>query len=224
MMDTCPFDFCVEASVNITLINLCSDDSDFTYFDVQCNHNHSGMLCGSCSSDYSISLGTLHCLDSCSNSHLALIIPFALAGMALVAVLLLLNLSVANGTINGLIFFVNIIQANHAAFFPLGKTTVLTVFIAWLNLDLGLETCFYDGMNTYAYTWLQFLFPFYVWFLIGVIIFASRYSKRISKSLGTNPVAVLATLFLLPYSKLLRNIIAVLSVTQLEYPCRRKQQ
>ena len=119
---------------------------------------------------------------------------------------------------NGLIFYANVVQANRSIFFPLGETNILTVFIAWLNLDLGIETCFYDGMDAYAFTWLQFLFPLYVWILIGLIIIASRYSKKIAQSLGNNPVPTLATLFLLSYSKILRNILAALSVTNLEYP------
>ena len=203
----CPFDFCVDVPVPITLDNL----------DIQCNFNHNGTLCGSCKQGYSIALGTLHCLR-CSNAYLTLILPFALAGIALVAVLLLLRLNVSAGTINGLIFYANIIQANRLFFFPTGKVNVLTVFIAWLNLDLGIETCFYDGMTTYAYTWLQFVFPFYVWFLIGLIIMATHYSSKLTRIFGNNPVAALATLFLLSYSKLLRTIIATLSVAKLEYP------
>ena len=203
----CPFDYCVDTQVNITFDDL----------DAQCNYNHSGILCGSCKDNLSVALGTLHCLP-CTNNYLALLLPFLLAGVFLVAVLMLLQISVANGTINGLIFFANIVQANRSDFFPLGDTNVLTVFIAWLNLDLGIETCFYDGMTTYVYAWLQFLFPFYVWFLIGAIIFASRYSRKIAGWLGKNPVAILATLFLLSYSKILQNIITALSLTQLDYP------
>ena len=208
----CPFDFCIDTPVSITLENL----------DVQCNHNHSGTLCGPCKENHSVALGTLHCLD-CSNAYLALILPFVLAGVVLVAVLLLLNLSVAVGTVNGLIFYANVVQANRSIFFPLGETNILTVFIAWLNLDLGIETCFYDGMDAYAFTWLQFLFPLYVWILIGLIITTSRYSRKISRSLGNNPVPTLATLFLLSYSKILRNIIAALSVTSLDYPDSTKE-
>ena len=134
------------------------------------------------------------------------------------AVILMLKLSVAIGTINGLIFYANVIQANRFIFFPLGETNILTVFIAWLNLDLGIETCFYDGMTAFAFTWLQFLFPLYVWFLIGLIIVVSHYSDKITRLLGNNPVAALSTLFLLSYSKLLCAAINVLSFTSLEYP------
>ena len=47
---------------------------------------------------------------------------------------------------------------------------ILTVFTAWINLDLGLETCFYNGMDAFAQTCLQFAFPVYVWVLIGIVI------------------------------------------------------
>ena len=203
----CPFDFCVETAVEINL-----EDPD-----IQCNHNHSGILCGSCRANFSIAFGSLHCLP-CSNAYLALILVFALAGIALVVLLLLLQLTVAHGTINGLIFYANVVQVNRDIFFPPGHTNILTVFIAWLNLDLGIETCFYDSMNAYAFIWLQFVFPFYVWFLIGFIIFLSRYSRRILMWLGDNPVSVLSTLILLSYSKILRTIIAALSRTNLQYP------
>ena len=203
----CPLDYCVDTPVSIALDNL----------DIQCNHNHSGTLCGPCNNNYSIALGTLHCIP-CGNDHLALILPFALAGIALVAIILLLQLSVAVGSLNGLIFYANVIQANRSVFFPPGKTNILTVFIAWLNLDLGIESCFYDGMTSYAFTWLQFVFPFYVLLLITLIVAISHYSTKITKFFGNNPVSALATLILLSYSKILRVIILALSSATLDYP------
>ena len=203
----CPLDYCVATPVPITLDNL----------DIQCDHNHSGILCGSCKENYSIAFGTLHCLP-CSNNYLALILPFGLAGIALVAIVLFLRLTVTAGTLNSLVFYANVIQANRSIFFPGEVINILTVFIAWLNLDLGIETCFYDGMTTYVYTWLQFVFPFYVWFLIGLIIVATHYSSKLTKLFGKNPVATLSTLLLISYSKILRTIISSLSFTTLEVP------
>ena len=52
---------------------------------------------------------------------------------------------------------------------------------------------------------------------------ASRRSTRIARCLGTNPVAVLATLFLLSYAKLLRSIINPLFFTFLKYPYDTKE-
>lgn len=201
----CPFDYCTTAAINVTL-----DDPN-----VQCDNNRSGILCGMCKDNFSLTLGSLHCLP-CNNAYLALIIPFALAGIALVVILFVLRLTVAVGTLNGLIFYANIIQANHQTFFPREMISFFTVFIAWLNLDLGIETCFYNGMDIYAYSWLQFLFPFYVWLLIIILITASHYSQRIANCLGQNPVAVLATLFLMSYSKILTAIITPLTWTYLK--------
>ena len=65
--------------------------------------------------------------------------PFALVGIALVLLLLIFKLTTAAGTIKSLIFYSNAVAVNHPIFFPPNETNILTVFIAWLNLDLGME-------------------------------------------------------------------------------------
>ncbi len=77
-------------------------------------------------------------------------------------------------------------------------------------------------MNAYTRTWLQFVFPLYIWLLVAIITLVSYYSTTIARIIGpTNPVSVLATLFLLSYTKLLRTIIATFSFTTLDYPNER---
>jgi len=125
---------------------------------------------------------------------------------------------VATGILNGLVFYANIVGVNRTTFIPVESTDILSVFIAWLNLDFGVETCFYKGMDAYSKTWLQFVFPVYIWVIVGLIILASHISYRFTKLLGNNPVSVLATLILLSYTKILRNLIAAIYVTYLEYP------
>ena len=202
----CPLDYCTSIPLNVTLSNP----------SVQCNVKRIGIVCGQCQTNFSLALGSLHCIP-CDSTHIALIMPFALTGIALVALIFLLRLTVSVGTLNGLFFYANIIQANHQAYFPRATKNFFTTFISWLNLDLGVETCFYHGMDIYAYSWFQFLFPFYVWFLIGCIILASRYSQSIAKRLGKNPVAVLATLLLMSYSKILGAVIVPLTWTYLTH-------
>ena len=202
----CPLDYCKIEAVNVTLSNP----------NMQCDYDRNDTLCGHCSKNYSLAFGSFNCLP-CGNRYLALILPFALGGITLVTVTLLFRLTVAVGTTNGLLFYANIIQANYQAYFPRATINFFTIFISWINLDLGIETCFYDGMDIYAYSWLQFLFPFYIWFLIGCIIMISRHSKSFASTLGTNPVAVLATLLLMSFSKILKSIITPLSWTYLTY-------
>ena len=197
------------------LLNYCdNEDSNITLSDPdsQCNYNHSGTLCGGCQPGLSLALGNAQCLP-CSNKYLALLIPFALAGPALVFFIKLLDLTISQGTINGLIFYANVVNANGYMFLPQGQTNPLTLFIAWLNLDLGVETCFFHGLTAYTKTWLQFVFPLYIWSIAGLIIILAKYSHRVAKVMGNNSVPVLATLFLLSYAKLFRTIITALSYT-----------
>ena len=163
--------------------------------------------------------GTSACRE-CSSLWALLWVPvIALAGITLVVLLIVLNLTVSVGTINGLIFYANIVRANHATFFPPNTTnSFLSWFIAWINLDLGIETCFYNGLDAYVKTWLQFVFPLYIWFLVITIIVLSHYYTLAARLSGRNAVPVLATLFLISYAKLLRIIITVFQSTDLEYP------
>ena len=205
----CPYGYCKTGDVNVSL----------EHPDTQCALNHSGTLCGGCQPGLSLALGSPQCLDCSNNYHLALLIPFALAGLALVFFIKVLNLTVAKGTINGLIFYANIVQANQAVFFPPGPTRELypiKVFIAWLNLDLGITTCFFDGLDGYWKTWLQFVFPVYLWAIITLIIYLSHKFQLVAKIFGNNSVPVLATLIFLSYTKLLRTVITVLSLSFLE--------
>ena len=207
----CPFGYCKREIVDVKLTNP----------DTQCSFNHSGTLCGACKPNFSLALGGNRCLPNCSNSYLLLLIPFILAGFGLVLFIKILNLTVSQGAINGLIFYANIVAANKSILFPTQYNPFLSflfVFISWLNLDFGYDTCFIEGLDAYWKTWLQFVFPFYVWAIAGVIILLSHYSRRVTRLFGTNSLSVLATLFLLSYAKILRTIITIFGFTALEYP------
>ena len=206
--DPCPFDYCTPYH-KIPPINPRFPDS-------QCAFHRSGILCGNCSDNLSLVLGSSLC-RKCSNSFITLLIAFTLAGLALVFFLMFFNLTVSVGTINGLIFYANILGVNYATYFPEGKMNILTVFVSWLNLDLGIETCFYAGMDSYAKAWLQFVFPIYIWLIIGCIIILSRYSVTVSKLCGSNSVPVLATLMLLSFTKIMSAVITALQFGVLVY-------
>ena len=202
----CPFDYCVEKPVNISLNS--SQERDR-----QCTFNRIGVLCGECQQGLSLVLSTSQC-KKCSNIHLLLLIPFSLAGILLVAFILFFNITVATGTINGLIFYSNLLPAQYFI-----HPSTLTVLISWVNLDLGIETCFYNGMSSQAKVLLQLVFPGYLFLLIILVIILSRYSNFFATLLSNrNPVATLSTLLFLSYSKLLRFVIAALQSTVLQYP------
>ena len=191
----CPFDYCNDGTVHFKI----------TSPHPQCLLNRSGILCGQCSEGLSLMLGSNQC-GQCTNNYIALIIPFALAGIALVAFIIALNLTVSVGTINGLIFYANVVKIYEPIFFPNGPVKLLSQFISWLNLDLGIETCFFDGMDSCSKTWLQFIFPAYVWFLLILIVILSQYSSKVVRLVGSQAIPVLATMILLSYTKLIRTV------------------
>ena len=207
----CPFDYCHPPTTPVSInLNLPKGA------DAQCKNHRMGKLCGACQPGYSTVLGNTKCLH-CSDQWIALILAFMFAGVALVAFILYFNLTVAVGTINGLMFYANIITANREIYIQ--NSNILSVFISWLNLDLGIESCLYDGMDNYAKVWLRFVFPMYIILLVIIIIVVSERSPKFAKLLTyKNPVAALATLILLSYTQLLRTIISSFSFAILDYP------
>ena len=208
----------VTASYPLDYLNTGSKYVNLNEPDKQCNFNRSGILCGACRANFSVVIGSSNCKE-CSNVYLLLIIPFALAGVALVVLLLKCNLTVSVGHINGIIFYANIVQVNKALLFTQKGVVyeIFSTFISWLNLDLGIETCFFANMDTYAKVCLQFVFPVYLWIIVGLIILAAHCSSRMGRLIGDNSVPVLATLLLLSYAKLLRVIIATVAFAYIDF-------
>ena len=129
----------------------------------------------------------------------------------LVLVLFLLNLTVTDGTINVFILYANIISINTPVFFiQLDGFVPAYTFISLVNLDLGVQTCFYNGMDDYAKMWLQLSFPAYLIFIATSLIITSRYSHKVQRLTARRGLPVLATLFLLSYTKVLRIVSSVL--------------
>ena len=104
------------------------------------------------------------------------------AGICLVTLLMALNLTVAIGTLNGLIFYASIIGANSSycsTFFSglSASTKFYSILISWFNLEVGFDVCFFEGMDTYSKTWLQLVFPTYVILLVAITIIFSEYTQ-----------------------------------------------
>ena len=180
----------------------CSQDTFFMQLqnpDVQCLHNRTGLVCGHCPSGLDAMLGSLQC-SKCSNYWLFLLPAFLVIGIILVLALFALNLTVMEGKINGFILYVNLQNTFMYKVFPVHGFAFVVVSLA--NLDWGIETCFYRGMTEYAKVWLRFAFPIYLFLIVLVIIYASRYSQRIEQLTRRRVIPVLATLFLLSYNKI----------------------
>ena len=197
----CPLHYCLPHSSHF----------NFTTPNSQCQFNRSDLLCGQCQQELSTVFGYSLC-QHCSNVYLFLVIPIAVAGLVLILLMFILNLTVTDGDINGFILYVNIISINSQVFFPQNSNYINPViaFISLGNLDLGIPVCFYNGMDDYAKMWLQLAFPAYLILIATLLIIASRYSTKVQRITACRALPVLATLFLLSYTKILRTVSSVL--------------
>jgi len=196
----CPFHYCLPHSSHLSFYTPNS----------QCQFSRAGILCGHCQQGLSTVLGSFNC-QQCSNVYLFLIIPIAIASLVLVLLLFILNLTVADGTVNAFILYVNIVSINTPVFFPkLDTFTPAYIFVSLGNLDLGIQTCFYNGMDDYAKMWLQLAFPFYLILIALSVTIVSRYPNKLKRFTADRAIPVLATLFLLSYTKTLLAISSVL--------------
>ena len=209
--ENCPLKHCITTN---KMIDLSANPNAL------CAFNRAGRLCGSCRNGYSLAIGSSHCIYCPNNNNIALLIFFLIAGVLLVFFISILNLTVTQGMINGLIFYANIVWASQGILLPLHEINnaaieFLRAFLAWINLDFGIETCFISGLTALGKTWLQFLFPTYIWVIAVIMIISAKYSKILTKIYGNRAVPLLATLFLLSYMKLLRTVIMIFLFTHL---------
>ena len=207
----CPSGLCNDRLKNTSIITNFDEPSPM------CNGGRTGTLCTICPNGKSLVFGSVIC-QKCSNAYISTILFFCACGILLVAVLFMLQLTVKVGTINGLIFYANLFSSGLTLGYLLQVNSnlyLLRIFISFLNLDLGFPLCFYDGMTEEVYRLLQFVFPVYVWIIIGTIIIVSRHSTKLTKITGKHSVAVLATLIQLSYSKIITNVAESFPYTQI---------
>ena len=206
----CPFQYCYPRSTKLQLNNP----------DLQCQFSRSRILCGQCQQSLSTIFGSSDC-QQCTNVYLLLIIPIAVSGILLVIVMFVLNLTVSEGTINPFILYFNILNIHNIPLFPSHSLVKpLHILITFANLNLGIESCFYNGMDDYTKTWLQFCFSIYLITIITSIIITSHYSIVVQRLTLHKRVPVLATILLLSYTKILQTVSDVLFLysTITDYP------
>ena len=200
LISDCPMDYCLPFSSTVNLLHP----------DTQCQFNRTGILCSQCQHHLSMVFGSSRCMK-CTNAYIFIAIIVIVAGVILVVSLYLLNLTVTKATISGVILYANVVSINDSVFLINDKVfKPLQVFISFANLDLGFDTCFYNGMSGYVKIWLQLFFPIFLIFMAFAIIIASRYSSRILRLTYSRSLPVLATLFLLSYTSVLRTVLTVL--------------
>ena len=219
LASSCPMDYCNSAIDKVSLAR----PGDL------CNGGRTGIICGSCHGNHSVVFGSSQC-TICSSMWLITLVMFAVLGALLVAALFFLNFTVTQGTLYGLIFYANIIQINSSIFFHQAIPS-LQIIVSFINLDLGIPMCFYNGMDDADKAGLQFVFPAYLLILTLTVIVICHYCLQRSPNtstssclyrfpiiIGERAVGVLCTLIYLSYYKLLRTVIDIFTYSTVHLP------
>ncbi len=213
----CPPDYCQNPDgIETVAVSLKNPDA-------QCRENHGGLLCGACKGNTSLKLHSMKCADCSDNYAFVVIIAMFVLGILFIAFLSLVQFTVSSGTVHGILFYANILSAKNTRFGVHNEDDIikfLDIFIGWVNLDFGMNICFYDGLNQLQYISWQFVFPLYLCAIVLVISIICHYSIKASKFFAKihDPVAVFETVVLFSYSKFIRNIIDIVTPAHLEYP------
>ena len=188
---SCPFYYCLPYESQ----HILSDP------DVQCQYNRVGLLCGHCKKGLSAVFGSSRC-KTCSNTSLFIIIPALILGIVLIIILFIFNITITNGTVNTFIFYIDIVNINTSIYYSTHRS--------FFGLPFSIEICFYNGMTTYAKTWFGLMYPLFIISVAVVFIIASRYFSMVQRLTAHRALPVLATLFLLTYTGILRIVAKVI--------------
>ena len=226
----CHHEYC-NGDPDLTVLRYNNKDKIFEIFSKDllinsslCLYNREGILCGNCSTNYSIVFGSTECRQ-CSNWWLWTLVFYAVAGPLLIYLLYTLRLTLTTGTLNGIIFYIQIanaglydvlsINARQCSWVVKYSMKLALFVISILNLNLGFPLCFYNGMTELWKAGLSVLFPLYLLTIVVVIIILSRHSVRLSNRIAHSSVQVLVTVVHLSFTKLLLAIVDVFTPVQL---------
>ena len=230
--DHCPFEYCYNSeqdldwfySVNNEIF-LKQNPHSTSYFSI-CDKGRTGTLCGKCVNGSTLVFGSEKCTYCDSKLNYWLFISLiAFIGPLLIFMLFVLKLTLTGGTLAGVIFYVNIVASGFLTYYlagiPIGNQDIyfllkVTIhFITLTNLNFGFPICFTGNMTALWKYGLSGLFPFYLLFIVVVLIFASRHSSWLSNKILHSSVQVLVTIVHISFNNLLLLMTSTFSYTKI---------
>lgn len=186
-----------------------------------CAHGREGVLCSKCIDGLSVVIGSMNCQE-CPNylNYWLFIIIHLIAGPVLILIIYLLNLTLATGTMNGVIFYANVINVSFVNILYINNSSLPGIiqsiqikFIYFLNLKVPFPICIYNGMNEQGAMIAGIVFPYYLLLIVLLIIIASRYSLWLSNKTAHSSLQVLVTVVHISFSSLFGSLINVFAFT-----------
>ena len=207
--DSCPPFYCKKSEFMFNILNQ----------NLQCNHENrrKGFICSECPEGFSSIFGEHQCLD-CKGMWYLTILLYACAGLAIVCLLLLFNLTVMHGAINGICLYANIMYLYYTYLeentVHSTHTEIALSLLRVLNLEFGRRLCLYDGMDEFTKILIRLFFQFYFIIIVTIVVVITykckfNFLKRTGNVLKRT-VPVLATVMLITYTNITGIVISAL--------------
>ena len=179
--------------------------------DNQCAENSSrtGVMCGQCKPGYSILIES-HSCQKCSNRFLpGYIVLDVVGGLLLFACISVLGVTIDKGWTNMVILFCNIVYPY--SIYNTESTSLFRYLLAptrWISLELGIDHCFKNGVDSLQKYLIRLVFPAYLYILMGLFALLCRCSSFASRYFS--PTKTLVTLLFLSYIPIIRLCAGIL--------------
>ena len=148
--------------------------------------------------------GSYEC-KQCSNWWLFTLIIYAVIGPFLFYLLYALKLTLTTGTINGIIFYVQIL-----GFIDPPSVKMNLLFLnGFVHFNFHYPLCLYKGMTEVWKQSLTMMYQVYILSILLGIIVLSRFSVKISNKIANSSVQILVTVVHISFSYLLTSIMDV---------------
>lgn len=187
-----------------------------------CVNNRNHALCSKCSIGLTEAFGTVKCIDCNRYTYYWLnILLFLLFGPLFILFLYTFRLTLAAGTMNGIIFYANFLNTGLINFLynSVDNTTesvlkdIALGFLMFTNFRYGFAVCFFRSMSVYFKAASAFAFPYYLLLLVGLIVLVSRWSSWVSKHTSHSSVQVLVTVVHFSFSSVFIQVVTLFSWT-----------
>ena len=202
----CPLGYC-----NSSL----SNKPDYPYLEghvCKRNRNQTSILCGECKNNYSVTIGSEECRDSCTYWHLFLLIPIGLALIVVVVIIMLIDLDFFTGYLNAWLYSYQVMKLLTPDGFEFDP--FIEFFIAFTNIRIRFGDhgfCLAKGLDNADKLMIMYVIPTYVivvvWLLTKVVgAYPNwRFSKRVKA-----PFRAVCTILVLCYTDITRISLRIL--------------
>ena len=184
----------------------------------QCNSYSTGVACGDCKLEYTLTYDSPNCVntDSCSAGMTILVIVLTTLYWIVVVALVfgLMQHKFSLGFAYGIFYYYSIIDVllGSNLYISDGVFQLVTILSSFAKLTpqfLG-RLCFVEGLSGIDQQFIHYFHAISIFFLIGGIVMAARHSPRIASIVSCCIIRVICLLILLSYTSLTSTSLQLL--------------